>query len=69
MSDPADIGNDRMQEIIDDGIIKSRIAPKPEPGVGVCLNCAAILEDDRRWCDNACRDDWESRQRKTYDVA
>lgn len=61
MSDIADKGNDRMQEIIDDAVAKYRRGPKGTPGVGVCLNCSAMLDDDRRWCDNDCRDDWETR--------
>lgn len=26
---------------------------------GECLWCGEPLDDDRRWCDAGCRDDWE----------
>lgn len=39
-------------------------ATKPQSGVGVCLNCGAEVEGDRRWCDSDCRDDWEADQRR-----
>lgn len=32
-------------------------------GIGMCLHCATVLADDRRWCDAQCRDDWEKEQR------
>lgn len=28
---------------------------------GNCLNCDEPLDDNRRWCDADCRDDWQRR--------
>jgi hypothetical protein len=27
--------------------------------IGECLFCGEPVEKDRRWCDAACRDDWQ----------
>jgi hypothetical protein len=41
--------------------------PNGPVAVGHCLFCNALLDDNRRWCDEWCRDDWnleqESRKR------
>lgn len=29
-----------------------------------CLNCDAAFELPKRWCDDACREDWELRERQ-----
>jgi hypothetical protein len=31
---------------------------------GYCLNCEAPAPAGRRWCDAACRDDWQRAQRR-----
>ncbi|MCL2076028.1 MAG: hypothetical protein FWH15_06270 [Betaproteobacteria bacterium] len=36
--------------------------PAAPDATGYCLNCGEPI-DDRRWCDAACRDDWERRDR------
>lgn len=36
-------------------------APIPH-GIGLCLNCDAAIDDDRRWCDAACRDEHQARR-------
>lgn len=46
--------------------IAFRNLPKPAPaptGIGMCLHCGNALHDSRRWCDAACRDDWEKGRR------
>lgn len=30
---------------------------------GFCLNCEEVLGDGLRFCDSACRDDWQRRER------
>ncbi len=30
---------------------------------GKCLNCGEV-QATKRWCDDACREDWEMRRRK-----
>lgn len=37
-------------------------ASKETSGIGVCLNCGADVEGDRRWCDHECRDQWQADQ-------
>lgn len=40
----------------------------PEP-TGYCLNCDQPFDpedDQRRWCDADCRDDWELRHRRGH---
>ncbi len=33
-------------------------------GIGMCLNCGAAVDGERRWCDTDCRNDWERHGRK-----
>ena len=33
--------------------------PEGPQATGFCLCCGAPLADARRWCDAACRDDWQ----------
>ena len=30
---------------------------------GYCLECGELTEHPRRWCDAACRDQWEKHRR------
>lgn len=66
MSDDVDIANDRR-----DAKLANRIAEfqwqlnhavNAYP-VGECRNCAEKLDDGRAFCDEACRTDWDDRQR------
>jgi hypothetical protein len=44
---------------------RQRGANLPTPGIGICLNCGADLDDaTRRWCDAECRDDWLAEQKR-----
>lgn len=58
MSDPADQGNDAAELFLD--IAKRNHKPPVEiHGIGICLNCGAAVEGEKRWCDTECRNDWE----------
>lgn len=37
----------------------SRRSTEIPHGVGLCLNCGAAVEGEKRWCDDECRDDYE----------
>lgn len=41
----------------------SQRAPEGPEATGYCLNCDARLAPKQRWCDTACRDDWEKVRR------
>lgn len=41
---------------------RKHTAIKAPDGIGVCLNCGADVEGDRRWCDHECRDQWQADQ-------
>ncbi len=53
---------DRAQAVID-LLLDAAIAGVKKPGgpkpAGFCLKCGAPLDQDRRWCDADCRDDWQ----------
>lgn len=58
MSDIIDQGNDTADWFLE--VARRNQAPAKEiRGIGLCLNCGAAVEDDRRWCDIECRADWE----------
>jgi hypothetical protein len=66
MPDTADLGNEAA-EILRDAAEKHAVhANKPITASTHCLSCDAPLVQDidfpRRWCDAACRDDWERRK-------
>lgn len=59
MADIVDEANDRAQNFLDKALAK---VPKPKKivGIGLCLNCGAEVEGERRWCEGTeCRDEWE----------
>ena len=37
--------------------------PEGPAATGYCLNCEAHLAPRQRWCDVACRTDWEKAER------
>jgi hypothetical protein len=57
-----------MSDIADDAdeaqaaFLRAALAKVPKPtaphGIGMCLNCQAEVDGERRWCDAACRDEW-----------
>ena len=41
----------------------SQRKPEGPAATGFCLNCDARMAQGQRWCDAACREDWEKAQR------
>ncbi len=57
--DPIDIAQEREHTDTARAIDAAR-RPKPGPVAnGYCLHCDAAVTDGRRWCNAACRDDWQ----------
>jgi len=44
----------------------SQRAPEGPTATGNCLNCEWPLTGGKRWCDAACRDDWQKQQRAEH---
>lgn len=65
MSDDADRSQDRME--LEDSIrrIYTKKPALEAEATGSCLNCGEDLTTlGQRWCDAACREDWQKRQPK-----
>lgn len=60
MADDGDRAAD-LAQIERERAIATRQPTGPAP-TGRCHHCAAPLPPGRRWCDAACRDDWERRR-------
>lgn len=45
----------------DRNIHKVRSAKPAVEATGECLSCATKIKQPLRWCDSACRDDWQKR--------
>jgi hypothetical protein len=57
MADDIDRANHQVELTIAAELAQKKPeGPKP---TGVCLQCGVPVEQHRRWCDAACRDDWE----------
>ena len=65
------VENDRIADPLDRAAIETEnmmqaalTYRKPTGPVanGECHNCGAHLDDGLRWCNAACRDDWEKEQ-------
>lgn len=65
MPDIIDKGNETADFFLDKALQeRKRIAKVATPhGVGMCLNCGAEVDGDRRWCDADCRDQWQQDNR------
>ena len=59
MADIADKAAD-VEEILRRAALSKRYREGP-PAIGMCLNCHAFVDDDKRWCDSDCRDDYLKR--------
>lgn len=61
MADKADIAGEKEQFVMMGNLTQSKKPEGPEPR-GYCLNCGpeVKLPVGMRWCDSACRDDWEN---------
>lgn len=55
--DEADITQERLEREME-RLMKRRAAAGPQP-TGFCLWCGEPLRHPLRWCDAACRDEWE----------
>lgn len=60
--DDADRAEDLIEHAIEDGIAEARRTPPGPAAIGECLFCGKPLPAPRRWCDAACRDDWQAEQ-------
>lgn len=54
LSDVATAAEEKFRE----SALSTRMPEGPR-ACGCCLNCDAPLAPGRRWCDAACRDEWE----------
>lgn len=59
MADEIDIANDRAAMDLERALAAARGIPGPE-ATGCCLWCEEPVAEGRRWCNAACRDDWEA---------
>ena len=59
--DVIDQGNETA-EIFRKAALSQRKPEGPE-ATGFCFNCEARLRAGLRWCDVACRDDWQKTER------
>lgn len=58
MSDDADKTQDRIE--LEEALRRREMKNiKYVEGTGFCLNCGEKLNDNRRWCDKDCADDWD----------
>lgn len=57
MADDADRA-DAALEVLLAAQLARRMPPAPA-AIGECLNCGEPLAPPLRWCDAACRDDWQ----------
>ena len=61
MADEADVADQSNATLIDAAIDRIRASTGLEtpPATGKCLWCDAEIGADRRFCDGACRDDYQ----------
>ena len=63
MPDEADLANDHLERELEQRILDVQRA-KPLPPAIECLNCGETVKTGRRYCDDACREDAELRDRQ-----
>jgi hypothetical protein len=62
-ADPIDIGADITQRERDNQVANIQSQIKPIEPSETCLQCEEPTLNGARWCDAACRDDWQKEQR------
>ncbi|WP_018609452.1 DUF2116 family Zn-ribbon domain-containing protein [Uliginosibacterium gangwonense] len=51
-----------LEALSRDIALATRKQEGPAP-TGYCLNCGETVSPGHRWCEVACREDWEARRR------
>jgi len=66
VSDIADKGNEAADLFLSAALRNRQNAAitAPTSGIGICLNCHAEVEGERRWCNAECRDEWQAEQKR-----
>jgi hypothetical protein len=59
MADEIDRANDRAQQNLELSIRAAMSSKSSLPAIGSCYNCDEPVVDGKRFCDAACRDDWQ----------
>jgi hypothetical protein len=59
MADEADRANDRAQQNLELSIRAALTSAPSLPAIGSCYNCDEPVAESKRFCDAACRDDWQ----------
>lgn len=59
MADEIDRANDRAQQSLELNIQAARSSSPILPAIGSCYNCDEPITEGKRFCDAACRDDWQ----------
>ena len=62
MIDEVDRANEQIEKGIED-TLKNINTTIPKNVTGRCLSCGLDVEDERRWCNADCRDNYEKNQR------
>lgn len=61
MSDDADRSDDRIQNMIDDGIARARRhMERCLPSIGVCHYCESPVGSGRTFCSKECSEDYDA---------
>jgi hypothetical protein len=59
--DNADRADDRIKNMIDDGMARARLAlERSLPAIGVCHYCESIVGPGRTFCSKECSDDYNA---------
>lgn len=59
MADDVDMASEREEIAREKAIKHIQNKPLAVQPVGHCLSCGETLADDKLWCNNTCRDDWQ----------
>lgn len=61
MADDADRADARIQQMIDDGMARVRLANERRlPAIGVCHYCESVVGAGRTFCSKCCSDDYDA---------